>query len=139
MIVFDNQSDINAVQGILQKVAEEVNSYYWHRDSEVDLERASELRNLREHLIKRGYIDSGYDLARLTYGLVNLYPLTEVSEENNRQYQSVLLKLTDGQRGQHLYEVRELEKDTEDKVKMSTKFDMALQKLLDSSIDDSEY
>ena len=62
-----------------------------------------------------------------------------MSEENNRQYQSVLLKLTDGQRGQHLYEVRELEKDTGDKVKMSTKFDMALQKLLDSSIDDSEY
>ena len=43
MIVFDNQSDINAVQGILQKVAEEVNSYYWHRDSEVDLERAAVL------------------------------------------------------------------------------------------------
>lgn len=130
MIVFDNQSDINAVQGILQKVAEEVNSYYWHRDSEVDIERASELENLREHLIKNGYIDSGYDLAKLTYGLVNLYPLTEVSEENNRQYQSVLLKLTDRQRSEHLWEVREIEKDTGDKVKMSTKFDMALNKLL---------
>ena len=135
MIVFDNQSDINAVHGILQKVAEEVNSYYWHRDSEVDLERASELRELREHLIKRGYIDSGYDLAKLTYGLVNLYPLTEVSEENNRQYQSVLLKLTDLQRSDHLWEVREIEKDTGDKVKMSTKFDMALNKLLKDFFD----
>ena len=53
-----------------------------------------------------------------------------IKEENNRQYQSVLLKLTDLQRSDHLWEVREIEKDTGDKVKMSTKFDMALNKLL---------
>ena len=131
MLIFDNLSDINAIYGILQKVGEECN-YYWRNSNEVDHEKSefTALKELEEYLIKHRFIDSGYDLAKLTYGLVNLYPLTEVSEENNRQYQSVLLKLTDGQRSEHLFEVRELEKDTGDKVKMSTKFDMALERLL---------
>ena len=60
-MMIKNLKDMNAIYGILEKVANEVNDYYWRSNSEVDLERASELRDLEKHLIERGYIDSGYD------------------------------------------------------------------------------
>ena len=47
MLIFKDLDDINAVYGLLAKVADEVNDYYWHNDNEVDHERASELHKLR--------------------------------------------------------------------------------------------
>ena len=89
MLIFKDLDDINAVYGLLSKVADEVNDYYWHNDCEVDHERAGALEELRAHLIKWGYIDKSYDLARLTYSFHSLYPASPVTQENNRQYHAV--------------------------------------------------
>lgn len=136
-MMITNLKDMNAIYGILEKVANEVNDYYWRSNSEVDLERASELRDLEEHLIKRGYIDSGYDLARLTHGLLDLYPQSETTFENNRQYHEVLNKLDDNVKATLLWDMRNIEKDTGEKLDKSMKFNMALEKLLESTSDES--
>lgn len=122
---------MNAIYGILEKVANEVNDYYWRSNSEVDLERASELRDLEKHLIERGYIDSGYDLAQLTYQLLDLYPQSETAFENNRQYHEVLNKLDDKTKSTLLWDIRNIEKDTGERLDKSMKFNMALERLLD--------
>ena len=122
---------MNAIYGILEKVANEVNDYYWRSNSEVDLERASELRDLEKHLIERGSIDSGYDLARLTYQLLDLYPQSETAFENNRQYHEVLNKLDDRTKSTLLWDIRNIEKDTGERLDKSMKFNMALERLLD--------
>ena len=122
---------MNAIYGILEKVANEVNDYYWRSNSEVDLERASELRDLEKHLIERGYIDSGYDLAQLTYQLLDLYPQSETAFENNRQYHEVLNKLDDRTKSTLLWDIRNIEKDTGERLDKSMKFNMALERLLD--------
>ena len=130
MLIFNNLNDINAVYGILEKVANEVNDYYWKNNSEVDLERASELRDLEKHLIERGYIDKSYDLAKLTYSFLELYPQSVQAQENNRQYHEVLNKLSDSVKGKLLWDIRNMEKDTGEKVDKSIKFNMALERLL---------
>ena len=130
MLLFNNLDDINAVYGLLSKVADEVNDYYWHNDNEIDPERAVELEKLRNYLVERGYIDKNYDLARLTYSFHELYPASPVTQENDRQYHSVLNKLDDDVRRRFLWDIRNMEKDTEEKVDKSVKFDMALKLLL---------
>jgi len=130
MLIFNNLNDINAVYGILEKVANEVNNYYWKNNSNVDLERASELRDLEKHLIERGYIDKSYDLAKLTYSFLELYPQSVQAQENNRQYHEVLNKLSDSVKGKLLWDIRDMEKDTGEKVDKSIKFNMALERLL---------
>jgi len=130
MLLFNNLDDINAVYGLLAKVADEVNDYYWHNDNEIDPERAVELEKLRNYLVERGYIDKNYDLARLTYSFHELYPASPVTQENDRQYHSVLNKLDDDVRRSFLWDIRNMEKDTEEKVDKSVKFDMALKLLL---------
>tara|TARA_R110002020_G_scaffold197653_1_gene398751 strand:+ start:532 stop:930 length:399 start_codon:yes stop_codon:yes gene_type:complete len=130
MLLFNNLDDINAVYGLLSKVADEVNDYYWHNDNEIDPERAVELEKLRNYLVERGYIDKNYDLARLTYSFHELYPASPVTQENDRQYHSVLNKLDDDVRRSFLWDIRNMEKDTEEKVDKSVKFDMALKLLL---------
>ena len=109
MLIFKHLDDINAVYGLLAKVADEVNDYYWHNDCEVDPERAGALEELRAHLIKWGYIDKSYDLARLTYSFHGLYPASPVTQENNRQYHAVLNKLDDDVRRQLLWDMRNIE------------------------------
>tara|TARA_E500000318_G_scaffold104223_1_gene109976 strand:+ start:353 stop:751 length:399 start_codon:yes stop_codon:yes gene_type:complete len=130
MLLFNNLDDINAVYGLLSKVADEVNDYYWHNDNEIDPERAVELEKLRNYLVERGYIDKNYDLARLTYSFHELYPASPVTQENDRQYHSVLNKLDDDVRRSFLWDIRNMEKDTEEKLDKSVKFDMALKLLL---------
>tara|TARA_R100000654_G_scaffold32029_1_gene56955 strand:+ start:732 stop:1163 length:432 start_codon:yes stop_codon:yes gene_type:complete len=130
MLIFNNLNDINAVYGILEKVANEVNDYYWRNNSEVDLERASELRDLEEYLISHGYIDKSYDLAKLTYSFLELYPQSVQAQENNRQYHEVLNKLSDSVKGKLLWDIRNMEKNTGEKVDKSIKFNMALERLL---------
>ena len=130
-MMIKNLKDMNAIYGILEKVAYEVNDYYWRSNSEVDHERASELRDLEKHLIERGYIDSGYDLARLTYQLLDLYPQSETAFENNRQYHEVLNKLDDRTKSTLLWDIRNIEKDTGERLDKSMKFTMALERLLD--------
>ena len=130
MLIFKDLDDINAVYGLLSKVADEVNDYYWHNDCEVDPERAGALEELRAHLIKWGYIDKSYDLARLTYSFHSLYPASPVTQENNRQYHAVLNKLHDDVRRQLLWDMRNIEKDTGEKLDKCVKFNMALEKLL---------
>lgn len=130
-MMIKNLKDMNAIYGILEKVANEVNDYYWRSNSEVDLERASELRDLEKHLIERGYIDSGYDLAQLTYQLLDLYPQSETAFENNRQYHEVLNKLDDRTKSTLLWDIRNIEKDTGERLDKSMKFNMALERLLD--------
>lgn len=130
-MMIKNLKDMNAIYGILEKVANEVNDYYWRSNSEVDLERASELRDLEKHLIERGYIDSGYDLAQLTYQLLDLYPQSETAFENNRQYHEVLNKLDDKTKSTLLWDIRNIEKDTGERLDKSMKFNMALERLLD--------
>ena len=130
-MMIKNLKDMNAIYGILEKVANEVNDYYWRSNSEVDLERASELRDLEKHLIERGYIDSGYDLARLTYQLLDLYPQSETAFENNRQYHEVLNKLDDRTKSTLLWDIRNIEKDTGERLDKSMKCTMALERLLD--------
>ena len=130
MLLFNNLDDINAVYGLLSKVADEVNDYYWHNDNEIDPERAVELEKLRNYLVERGYIDKNYDLARLTYSFHELYPASPVTQENDRQYHSVLNKLDDDVRRSFLWDIRNMEKDTGEKVDKSVKFDMALKLLL---------
>ena len=130
-MMIKNLKDMNAIYGILEKVANEVNDYYWRSNSEVDLERASELRDLEKHLIERGYIDSGYDLARLTYKLLDLYTQSETAFENNRQYHELLNKLDDRTKSTLLWDIRNIEKDTGERLDKSMKFNMALERLLD--------
>ena len=130
-MMIKNLKDMNAIYGILEKVANEVNDYYWRSNSEVDLERASELRDLEKHLIERGYIDSGYDLAQLTYQLLDLYPQSETAFENNRQYHEVLNKLDDRTKSTLLWDIRNIEKDTGERLDKSMTFNMALERLLD--------
>jgi len=134
MLIFDNLSDINAIYGILSKVGEECN-YYWRNSDEVDHEKAEYGSNLelREYLISHGYIDSGYDLVRLTYHLKDLYPTTPVAEENNRQYHEVLNRLDERTQRNLLWEIHKMEKDVGEKLDKSTKFNMALDKLLDEN------
>jgi len=141
MLIFDNLSDINAIYGILQKVGEECN-YFWRNSSEVDHEKSefTALKELEEYLIKHRYIDSGYDLVELTYHLKDLYPTTPVAEENNRQYHEVLNRLDESTRRNFLWDIHKMEKDVGEKLDKSTKFNMALQVLLDEKefTDDEE-
>ena len=130
MLIFKDLDDINAVYGLLAKVADEVNDYYWHNSSEVDHERAGELYKLRDYLVQHGYINKDYDLARLTYSFHGLYPASVVTQENNRQYHAVLNKLDDDVRRQLLWDMRNIEKDTGEKLDKSIRFNMALEKLL---------
>ena len=109
MIILDDLKDINAVYGILEKIASEVNNYYWRDNSSVDYERAGELHKLEKHLIERGYIDSDYDLAQLTYKFLDLYPQSITTQENNRQYHEVLNKLDDRVKRELLYDIRTVE------------------------------
>jgi len=131
MIILDDLKDINAVYGILEKIGSEVNNYYWHNNSEVDYERAGELHKLEKHLIERGYIDSDYDLAQLTYKFLDLYPQSITARENNRQYHEVLNKLDDRVKRELLYYIRMTEKDTGERLDKSVKFNMALDCLLE--------
>ena len=133
MLIFKHLDDINAVYGLLAKVADEVNDYYWHNDNEVDHERASELHKLRAYLVQHGYIDKDYDLARLTYSFHELYPASPVTQENNRQYHAVLNKLDNDVRRQLLWDMRNIEKDTGEKLDKSVRFNMALEKLLNEN------
>ena len=130
MIILDDLRDINAVYGILEKIGSEVNNYYWHNNSEVDYERAGELHKLEKHLIERGYIDSDYNLAQLTYKFLDLYPQSITARENNRQYHEVLNKLDESVRRELLYDIRMMEKDSGEKLDKSVKFNMALDCLL---------
>ena len=132
MLIFDNLSDINAIYGILQKVGEECN-YFWRNSDEIDHEKSefTALKELEEYLIKHRYIDSGYDLAKLTYYLKDLYPTTPVAEENNRQYHEVLNKLDESTQRNLLWDIHIMEKDIGEKLDKSTKFNMALNKLLE--------
>lgn len=132
MLIFDNLSDINAIYGILSKVGEECN-YYWRNSDEIDHEKAeySAHTELREYLIKHRFIDSGYDLAKLTYHLKDLYPTTPVAEENNRQYHEVLNRLDESTQRNLLWDIHKMEKDIGEKLDKSTKFNMALDKLLE--------
>ena len=131
MIILDDLKDINAVYGILEKIGSEVNNYYWHNNSEVDYERAGELHKLEKHLIERGYIDSDYDLAQLTYKFLDLYPQSITTQENNRQYHEVLNKLDDRVKRELLYDIRMMEKDSGERLDKSVKFNMALDCLLE--------
>ena len=130
MLIFKDLDDINAVYGLLAKVADEVNDYYWHNKNEVDRERAGELYKLRDYLVQHGYINKDYDLALLTYSFHGLYPASVVTQENNRQYHEVLNKLDDDVRRQLLWDMRNIEKDTGEKLDKSVRFNMALEKLL---------
>tara|TARA_R100001509_G_scaffold136226_1_gene90071 strand:+ start:408 stop:836 length:429 start_codon:yes stop_codon:yes gene_type:complete len=130
MIILDDLKDINAVYGILEKIGSEVNNYYWHNNSEVDYERAGELHKLEKHLIERGYIDSDYDLAQLTYKFLDLYPQSITTQENNRQYHEVLNKLDERVQRELFYEIRMMEKDSGERLDKSVKFNMALDYLL---------
>jgi len=130
MIILDDLKDINAVYGILEKIGSEVNNYYWHNSSEVDYERAGELHKLEKHLIERGYIDSDYDLAQLTYKFLDLYPQSITTQENNRQYHEVLNKLDERVQRELFYEIRMMEKDSGERLDKSVKFNMALDYLL---------
>lgn len=130
MIILDDLKDINAVYGILEKIGSEVNNYYWHNSSEVDYERAGELHKLEKHLIERGYIDSDYDLAQLTYKFLDLYPQSITTQENNRQYHEVLNKLDERVQRELFYEIRMMEKDSGERLDKSVKFNMALDCLL---------
>ena len=130
MIILDDLKDINAVYGILEKIGSEVNNYYWHNNSEVDYERAGELHKLEKHLIERGYIDSDYDLAQLTYKFLDLYPQSITAQENNRQYHEVLNKLDERVQRELFYEIRMMEKDSGERLDKSVKFNMALDCLL---------
>ena len=130
MIILDDLKDINAVYGILEKIGSEVNNYYWRDNSSVDYERAGELHKLEKHLIERGYIDSDYDLAQLTYKFLGLYPQSITTRENNRQYHEVLNKLDDRVKRELLYDIRMMEKDSGEKLDKSVKFNMALDCLL---------
>jgi hypothetical protein len=130
MLIFNNLNDINAVSGILEKVANEVNDYRWQNNNSVDYERASALRDLEDYLISHGYIDKSYDLAKLTYNLLDLYPQSIQAQENNRQYHEVLNKLSDNAKSTLLWDIRNMEKDTGEKVDKSIKFNMALERLL---------
>ena len=131
MIILDDLKDINAIYGILEKVGSEVNNYYWRDNSSVDYERAGELHKLEKHLIERGYIDSDYDLAELTYKFLDLYPQSITARENNRQYHEVLNKLDERVRGELLYKICIMEKDTGERLDKSVKFNMALDCLLE--------
>tara|TARA_R100001129_G_scaffold82779_1_gene56370 strand:- start:1215 stop:1640 length:426 start_codon:yes stop_codon:yes gene_type:complete len=131
MLIFDNLSDINAIYGILQKVGDECN-YYWNNSDEIDYDKAeygSHLE-LQEYLIKHRFIDSGYDLVKLTYHLRDLYPTTPVAEENNRQYHEVLNRLDESTRRNFLGDIHKIEKDVGENLDKSTKFNMALELLL---------
>ena len=132
MLIFDNLSDINAIYGILSKVGEECN-YYWRNSDEIDHEKAeySAHIELREYLIAHRFIDSGYDLVKLTYHLKDLYPTTPVAEENNRQYHEVLNRLDESTQRSLLWDIHKMEKDIGEKLDKSTKFNMALDKLLE--------
>jgi len=142
MLIFDNLSDINAIYGILQKVGDECN-YYWQDSDEIDHEKAeySAHIELQKYLIKHRFIDSGYDLVKLTYHLKELYPTTPVAEENNRQYHEVLNRLDEKTQRKFLWDIHKMEKDTGEKLDKSTKFNMALQVLLNEKeiIDDEEF
>ncbi len=139
MLIFDNLSDINAMYGILQKVGEECN-YYWRNSNEIDHEKAeySSHLELREYLIKHRFIDSGYDLVKLTYHLKELYPTTPVAEENNRQYHEVLNRLDERTQRKFLWDIHKMEKDVGEKLDKSTKFNMALELLLKENNIDAE-
>lgn len=136
-MLITNLKEMNAIYGILEKVANEVNDYYWRNNSEVDYERASALRDLQEYLIERGYIDSGFDLTELTYKMLDLYPQSVTTVENNRQYHEVLNKLDDDVRRTLLWDMRNMEKDSGEKLDKSIRFNMALEKLLESTSDES--
>jgi len=136
-MLITNLKEMNAIYGILRKVADEVNNYYWRNNSEVDLERASALRDLEEYLIKHSYIDSGFDLAALTYKMLDLYPQSVTTVENNRQYHEVLNKLDEDVRRTLLWDMRNMEKDSGEKLDKSMRFNMALEKLLESTSDES--
>ena len=131
MLICANVSDINAIYGILQKVADECN-YYWENSNEIDYDKAEYGSHceLQEYLIKHRFIDSGYDLVKLTYHLRDLYPTTLVAEENNRQYHEVLNKLDESTRRNLLWDIHKMEKDTGEKLDKSTRFSMALELLL---------
>jgi len=141
MLIFDNLSDINAIYGILSKVGEECN-YYWRDSDEIDYDKAeySSHLELQEYLIKHRFIDSGYDLVKLTYHLKELYPTTPVAEENNRQYHEVLNRLDESTKRNLLWDIHKMEKDTGEKLDKSTRFNMALELLLDEKefTDDEE-
>ena len=132
MLIFDNLSDINAIYGILQKVGEECN-YYWRNSDEIDHEKSeySAHIELRDYLIAHRFIDSGYDLVKLTYHLKELYPTTPVAEENNRQYHEVLNRLDESTQRSLLWDIHKMEKNIGEKLDKSTKFNMALDKLLE--------
>tara|TARA_X000000368_G_scaffold292615_1_gene232640 strand:- start:972 stop:1388 length:417 start_codon:yes stop_codon:yes gene_type:complete len=132
MLIFDNLSDINAIYGILSKVGEECN-YYWRNSDEIDHEKSeySAHIELRDYLIAHRFIDSGYDLVKLTYHLKELYPTTPVAEENNRQYHEVLNRLDESTQRSLLWDIHKMEKDIGEKLDKSTKFNMALDKLLE--------
>ena len=136
-MLITNLKEMNAIYGILSKVADEVNNYYWRNNSEVDLERASALRDLEEYLINHNYIDSGFDLAALTYKMLDLYPQSVTTVENNRQYHEVLNKLDEDVRRTLLWDMRNMEKDSGEKLDKSVRFNMALEKLLESTSDES--
>ena len=136
-MLITNLKEMNAIYGILSKVADEVNNYYWRNNSEVDLERASALRDLEEYLINHNYIDSGFDLAALTYKMLDLYPQSVTTVENNRQYHEVLNKLDEDVRRTLLWDMRNMEKDSGEKLDKSVRFNMALEKHLESTSDES--
>lgn len=136
-MLITNLKEMNAIYGILEKVANEVNDYYWKNNSEVDYERASALRDLEEYLINHNYIDSGFDLAALTHKMLYIYPQSVTTVENNRQYHEVLNKLDLDVRRTLLWDMRNMEKDSGEKLDKSVKFNMALEKLLESTSDES--
>ena len=88
------------------------------------------MHKLEKHLIERGYIDSDYDLAQLTYKFLDLYPQSITTQENNRQYHEVLNKLDERVQRELFYEIRMMEKDSGERLDKSVKFNMALDYLL---------
>ena len=68
-----------------------------------------------------------------TYSFHELYPASPVTQENNRQYHAVLNKLDNDVRRQLLWDMRNIEKDTGEKLDKSVRFNMALEKLLNEN------
>ena len=88
-------------------------------------------------MFARGKIDSGFDLAALTHKMLYIYPQSVTTVENNRQYHEVLNKLDLDVRRTLLWDMRNMEKDSGEKLDKSVKFNMALEKLLESTSDES--
>jgi len=127
MIIFENENEANAVRGILEYVATETN-YFWRDDSEVehDKPRYSEYMDLRKRLISGGYISEEFDLARVLYKFLDLYPSNAQSIEDTRQYMSVVSKLTESNIDRLHDKLYILSEKKTKKVDRSTQFDIAL-------------